>query len=74
MHLLGLRSLEDFTADEHLAWSRWSPLVVTLRGLARWSAAEKRALVHVIRVKGGRREGDFAAHSKLERALFGAGR
>ena len=78
MHLLGLRSLEGYTADERLAWSRWSPLVVTLPGLARWSAAEKRALVHVIRAKGGRREGDFvalfAAHPKLERALLGAGR
>lgn len=78
MHLLGLRSLEGYTADERLAWSRWSPLVVTLRGLARWSAAEKRALVHVIRAKGGRRDGDFvalfAAHPKLERALFGGSR
>jgi len=76
MYRLGLRSLQGFTADERLAWIRWSPLVVTLRGLQRWSAAEKRALVHVIRAKGGRREGDFvalfAAHRKLEHSLFSA--
>ena len=75
MHRVGLRSLQGFTPDERLAWMRWSPLMVTLQGLQRWSAAEKRALVHVIRAKGGRREGDFvvlfAAHPKLERALFG---
>jgi len=76
MTLLGLRSLQGFTAEERLAWVRWSPLVVTIHGLLRWSAAEKRALVHVIRAKGGRREADFvalfAAHPKLERALFSA--
>lgn len=76
MHRLGLRSLQGFTADERIAWIRWSPLVVTMNGLQRWSAAEKRALVHVIRSKGGRREGEFvalfAAHPKLESALFSA--
>jgi len=75
MALLGLRSLQGFTSDEHLAWMRWGPLVVSLPGLSRWSAAEKRAMVHVIRAKGARREGEFvalfAAHPKLESALFG---
>ena len=75
MHLLGLRSLQGFTPDERVAWMRWSPLVVTLQGLQRWSAAEKRTLIRVIRAKGGCREGDFvalfAAHPKLERALLG---
>ena len=76
MTLLGLRSLQGFTQDERLAWMRWGPLVVSLPGLCRWSAAEKRAMVHVIRAKGARREGDFvelfAAHPKLEQALFSA--
>ncbi len=75
MHLFGLRSLHGFTPDERLAWMRWSPLMVTLQGLQRWSAAEKRALVRVVRTKGGRRESDFvalfAAHPKLRRALLG---
>jgi hypothetical protein len=76
MHRLGLRTLQGFTPDERLAWTRWSPLIVTLPDLARWSAAEKRALVHVVRAKGGRREGDFvelfAAHPRLARSLFSA--
>ena len=72
----GVRSLRGFSAGERLAWQRWSPLVVfCLKGLSRWSLAERRALGLVIRAKGGRDESDFlarfAAHPKLERALFG---
>jgi hypothetical protein len=58
---------------EELAFRRWAPLVVLLPGAARWTAAEKRALVEVIRAKGGRRESDFVrrfdAHPKLRAAL-----
>ena len=76
MRLTGVRSLRGFSAGERLAWQRWSPLVVfALPGVSRWSLADRRALALVIRGKGGRDEGDylarFAAHPKLERALFG---
>lgn len=76
MDLLGLRSLRGFTAEERFAWMRWGPIVVSLPGVSRWSSAQKRALVHVIRAKGGRRESDyielFGAHPKLRRSLFSA--
>ena len=76
MALLGLRSLQGFTADERVAWMRWAPLVASLHGLQGWSAAEKRALVRVVRAKGGRRESDFvelfAAHPRLGHAVFSA--
>ena len=76
MTLLGLRSLAGFTRSERLAWMRWGPLVASLPGLTRWSVAEKRDLVRIVRAKGGRQESDFvalfAAHRKLEQALFGA--
>jgi hypothetical protein len=76
MRLTGVRSLRGFSAGERLAWQRWSPLVVfALPGVSRWSLAEKRALARVIRAKGGRDESEFiarfAAHPKLEQALFG---
>ena len=76
MKLTGVRSLRGFSAGERLAWERWSPLVVlALPGVSRWSLSDKRALARVIRAKGGRDESEFiarfAAHPKLERALFG---
>jgi hypothetical protein len=76
MRLTGLRSLRGFSAAERLAWQRWSPVVMfALPGVSRWSMAERRALARVICAKGGRDESAFlvafAAHPKLERALFG---
>ncbi len=76
MKLTGVRSLRGFSAGERLAWQRWSPLVVfCLKGVSRWNPAERRALAQVIRAKGGRDESEFiarfAAHPRLERALFG---
>ena len=61
------------TAADRIAWERWSPLVLILPGIARWSAAERRALAGVIRAKDGRRESEFVrrfdAHRALRRAL-----
>jgi hypothetical protein len=74
MRLAGLRSLRGFTPAERLAWRRWSPFVLALPGLTRWSAADRRAAARVVRAKGGRRESDFAmlfaAHARLARAFF----
>jgi len=73
--LLGLTpgALRAWSRDERRAARRWGPLVVALPGIARWSAAERRALALVIRAKGGRRESDyvarFDAHPKLRRAI-----
>ena len=72
--LLRVGSLRGFPAGERLAWDRWAPLVRILPGVARWSPAEKRGVVEVIRAKGGRRESDFVAlfdrHRRLRRALL----
>jgi hypothetical protein len=74
MRVTGLRSFQGFTRDERDAWRRWSPFVLAVPGLSRWSAAERRALARVVRAKGGRRESDFVqlfdAHSRLTSALF----
>jgi hypothetical protein len=70
---LGQGPSRDWSAGERLAFERWAPLVLLLPGLARWSAAEKRALVQVIRAKGGVRESDFVrafdAHARLRAAV-----
>jgi hypothetical protein len=70
---LGAGPTSSWTRPERLAFERWAPLVLLLPGLARWSAAERRALAEVIRAKGGRRESDFVrrfdAHAKLRAAI-----
>jgi hypothetical protein len=72
--LLGVRSLAGWSAAERLWWRRWSPLVVALPGLERWSWHERHAVAAVVRAKGGRHESDyvrrFDAHRKLRRALL----
>lgn len=71
--LLGLRSFARLSAGERLAWERWSPLLLVLPGIGRWSPEEKRALIDVVRAKGGRRESDYALlfdrHRPLRRAV-----
>ena len=78
MRIAGLRSLRGFEPGERLAWRRWAPLVCMLPGAARWPAADRRALVGVVRAKGGRRESDFVrrfdAHRRLRAALPGIAR
>jgi hypothetical protein len=71
--LLGLRRRNRLAQGERLAWERWSPLVVILPGIERWSARERRALARIVLAKGGRRESDFVRlfdrHRALRRAL-----
>ncbi len=70
---LGVRDRKRWPAGEQLAWERWAPLLALLGDLSRWSSAERRALVQVVRAKGGRRESDFVLafdrHVRLRRAL-----
>jgi hypothetical protein len=70
--LVGLRSTRNFSRGERQAWERWGPLVVCLEGVERWTAAQKRALVNVIRAKGGRRESEFVRLFDAHRRLRGA--
>ncbi len=71
--LLGVRSFAGWSAGERDAFHRWAPLIAILPGVARWTRAERTALVAVARAKGGRRESDFVArfdaHPKLRRAI-----
>jgi hypothetical protein len=62
-----------FSRCERAAWERWAPIIGAMPDLARWSRAEKAALIAVIRAKGGRREHVYAqrldAHARLRRSL-----
>ena len=60
-------------AGARLFWARWAPIGALLPEIDGWSAADKRALVEIIKAKGGRRESDFVArfdaHPRLGAAL-----
>jgi hypothetical protein len=72
--LLGAGPTRAWTPAERQAWERWSPLVMSLPGVDRWPAEDRRALVEVMRAKGGRRESDyvvrFDAHRRLRAAIL----
>jgi len=70
---LGAGPRRGWSVGERLAFGRWAPVVLALPRVDGWSAAERTALVEVIRAKGGRRESEFVrrfdAHPRLRRAI-----
>jgi hypothetical protein len=68
----GGASLRGFSADQREAWLRLVP-ILTLLDLGAWRDDERRALVDLVRAKGGRSERAFVArylaHPKLDAAL-----
>ena len=71
-------ALSRWTNEERQAWGRWAPVLMMIPGLERWPGAARRALVAVVRAKGGRRESDFVrlfdAHPLLRRAILALAR
>lgn len=71
---LSIRSKRGWSAGERLWLQRWAPLIDAMKGIERWSPAERRGLVAVVRAKGGRRESEYAhlfdAHPRLAAALL----
>jgi hypothetical protein len=72
--LLGVRSFRSFTAGERLAWERWCPLIMSITNLGKWGKTDKKALVQIIRAKGGQRESRFVElfdrHRRLRQAIL----
>jgi len=56
------------------AWERWAPTIICMRGVERWSKADRSAFAEIVRAKGARRELDYAhqlaSHTKLRDALL----
>jgi len=69
----GLSSLRGFSAEQREAWRRLAP-ILTLLDLGAWRSDERRALVDLIRAKGGRSERGYVArylaHPRLDAALL----
>jgi hypothetical protein len=72
-----LTSLHGFSPDQRQAWRRLAPILALL-DLGKWRVDERRALVDLIRAKGGRSERDYVArylaHPRLDAALRRHGR
>lgn len=72
--LLGCRIDFRLPAAQREMWERWSPVVLALPGVRRWSADNKRRLVDVVNAKGGHHESEFVAlfdkHRPLQRAIL----
>jgi hypothetical protein len=77
LRLCGLTSLRGFTAAQREAWRRLAPILVLL-DLGAWRDGERRALVDLVRAKGGRSEracvARYLAHPGLDAALLRAAR
>ncbi len=73
VYLLKAGSLKKMIAAEREAWERWSPLILALGSVHRWPRKDQRALVEVIRAKGGRHESGFVplfdGHQRLRKAV-----
>lgn len=71
---LGARRWRDWTPSERAALDRLAPFLALIPELRRWSPAERRALVDVVRAKGGAREVEYVrglqAHRRLRRRLL----
>ena len=72
--MLGCHDWTRWSSGEKQAYRRWAPLVCALSGVRRWGRPARRALVKVIRAKGGARESDFVKrfdqHKQLRRAML----
>jgi hypothetical protein len=73
MRRCGLKSLRGFSRDQREAWRRIAP-IVALFDVASWKDDERRALVDLVRAKGGHSERDYVArylaHPSLDVAVL----
>lgn len=66
---LGLRSIKSWSRDEQDAFVRFCPIVAAADP-GDWSSSEKRALVRIMRAKGGKSEVDYARYLRTHKRLF----
>jgi len=71
----GLAAAPGRSATQAAAWRHWGPLLMLLPRLAKWPAADKRALLNIIAKKAAPSEREYvlrlAAHGRLRRELLG---
>jgi len=69
----GVTSVRAWTRDERRAFERMAPVVALIPDLAGWPRSDRRALVAVMRAKGGASEAEYArlldGHARFRRSL-----
>lgn len=66
---LGLTRWGSWPRAERLAFERLAPVLAGIPDLTDWSLRERRALVDIIRAKGGPREADYIRRMQEHRRL-----
>ena len=71
---IDIRVNSKLNSNELYAWHRWSPLVLNLKRLDKWSTDDRRSLAMIIRCKGQPRELKYLhllnKHRRLKNAIF----
>ncbi len=71
---VGLSSLKRLSPSQRMVWDRWSPMLMALPGLSRWSDDNKQALIEIIKAKGGRSEIGYVTlfdqHPLLQQSIW----
>ncbi len=71
---VGIRSLRSLSLDQREVWRRWSPLLLNLDNIARWSKKDKNTLAKIVSAKGGKEEGRYLElinkHKRLKQAIL----
>jgi hypothetical protein len=72
----GLPPSTALSPAQRRVWQQWGALLVLAAGLPRWPRPQKRALIALVNAKALASEREYvlrlAAHTRLQRALFGA--
>jgi hypothetical protein len=69
MKALGLQSLQHWPELEQAAFTRFAPMLAEV-DVASWPQRERRALVGLLRAKGGRFEIDYARRLRMHSTIF----
>ena len=75
-HILGVQT-SSWSPLEQQAFANWALVLALIPDLSRWTQAEKRALVKILRTKTGRNEMEYLRltrkHERLRQALLKLG-
>ena len=71
---LGIRNLNKWPVNEHVAFERWCPMLTLIEDLNNWNMRDKRKLIEIIKAKADIKEKRFVGlmqkHAKFQESLL----